>query len=423
MPSSSDTEDPTLEFLVDDEPQQAFARAGSNFIINDISNKSKEPPLWQKFTAVLGAGLCFGVILGKSGVSIPGFVHAQFLFIRWMMMKVLFMGAASSTLAFLSYNYFRPAKFNQIRSFMWAGGRGWPAIVVGSSILGVAMGLCGGCAGTFYSAFGLGIPLVPGLVILAGLTVGSLTFPLMEPKLRPFLLAYPIQEKHSTVDKFLGVEYWKVALPMALAFIACEVLLESLIPWRTELTPNQLFYIEQESQPIKWVVWPPYICGMFAAPAQLLLLVSSNKVSSCATSFMLLVSQSLRPFSSRIDKTDFAYWKFILSISNSWEGWWTVVYMLGIFMLPMLAALITQPDPVLFSYGFKAFPLWMSFVGAMVSVWGARIGVGCSGFNALSGMPLLSTASILSVCGFFIGGLPTAWLMHASGFDSEYYLS
>lgn len=416
-------EDPELAFEAEADLNSTFLRMGSNFVIEDQSKISRgDKPLWLKFLAVLTAGLCFGVILGKSGVAIPGFVHAQFLFSRWMMMKVLFMGAASSQLAFLLVDFFRPAQFNKIRSFMWAGGRGWPAVLSGSTLLGVAMGLCGGCAGTFYATFGLGVPFIPLLTILAGLIVGSLTFPLFEPKIRSFLFSYPIKEEHSTVDKFLGVEYWKVALPMAIALIGCEVLLEILVPWRTELTPRQLYHVEQESNPIAWVAWPPYICGLFAFPAQLLLVWSSNKVSSCATSFMLLVSQVVRPWSQRVEQSDFAYWKFILSISNSWEGWWTVVYMMGIITLPMIAALITQPDPVLFSYGFEAFPLWASFVGAMVSVWGARIGVGCSGFNALSGMPLLSTASILSVCGFFIGGLPTAWLMYATGFNSENYL-
>jgi len=67
------------------------------------------------------------------------------------------------------------------------------------------------------------------------------------------------------------------------------------------------------------------------------------------------------------------------------------------------------PDKI-FNFG-NAFGIGLTLIGSFLVGFGARYGRGCTSGHAISGLSHLQLPSLLTVIGFFIGGLAMTWLI------------
>lgn len=171
----------------------------------------------------------------------------------------------------------------------------------------------------------------------------------------------------------------------------------------------------------KWILqpWPWYISGPLIGLMVPALLLFGNKQFGISSS--LKHACSVLPIQNDYFKFD---WK---------KNGWNLFYILGILMGAFLAShFLSESHQVAISeatvadlkgFGFSNFegylPIelynwqnlfkpagWLLLVGGGILIgFGTRYAGGCTSGHAITGLSLLSPASLIAVIGFFIGGL------------------
>jgi hypothetical protein len=72
-------------------------------------------PTWQILITACVMGLFFGVFFDKSHVFEPANIRGQFVFKRWIMLKMFLGAVSSSSFAFAAASKLFPARFNSVR--------------------------------------------------------------------------------------------------------------------------------------------------------------------------------------------------------------------------------------------------------------------------------------------------------------------
>eukprot|EP00729_Bicosta_minor_P023690 gene23690-11518_t len=115
----------------------------------------KPRPWYSIVIATVFMALLFGTAFAKSHVFEPSVIRDQFLFKRWLMLK-MFLGAMSMSAFCLSLLGACSSTKFEIARTMWAGNdRGWlSGTALGAAILGVGMAVGGACPGMVLSQVG-----------------------------------------------------------------------------------------------------------------------------------------------------------------------------------------------------------------------------------------------------------------------------
>lgn len=171
----------------------------------------------------LAMGLVFGFALEKSRVFEPGIILGQMQLRNFTMLKVFLSAVATGLVVLAALNGFGFVSLSP-KATLYA------ADVVGGLLLGVGISLAGGCPGTVLVQIGAGYR--DAWSTLLGGIAGAMTFGYLEPVLHPWISGGPGK---LTLNQFVGLPFWPVALAAAALLVVVLVLLERWRPWRGEL--------------------------------------------------------------------------------------------------------------------------------------------------------------------------------------------
>lgn len=165
--------------------------------------------------------------------------------------------------------------------------------------------------------------------------------------------------------------------------------------------------------------WPWYVSGPLLGMIVPILLVLSNKQFGVSSSFQhFCAAAGLRV------KDYFSYdWRK--------QGGWQLLFVLGLLLAGLGLLFLIQVKPSVLSIqilsAFKEkgiavsgfFPVqffsggrvWVLILGGLLIGFGSRYAGGCTGGHAIMGVSLFAKSSILSLIGFFIGGIIGTYLL------------
>lgn len=245
-------------------------------------------------------GLCFGFFFEKSHCYEPASIRGQFIFERWVMLK-MFMGAvAASCLVFSLLSVAAAEHFEAVRrSFVPACSRGWvTGGVIGGALLGTGMCLGGACPGMVLPQVGTGVP--NAAVTLAGGLLGALVYGLMEPALAPAVLEKGQQcsdDPRYFADVHLKKPFATLSLLLGGMCAAIAITLEVLVPFLGELGLSEESNYPQGGgggkNPFLAKAWPPSLCGFLLGLLQLPCAFVLQDSLGSSTSYQCVTSQWL----------------------------------------------------------------------------------------------------------------------------------
>jgi uncharacterized membrane protein YedE/YeeE len=205
-------------------------------------------------------GLWFGVAMERGKVTPPLTIRKQFLFQRFVMIKMFITAACSGAICFSIMCMVLPAQFDPVRAkFMSSRAKhGLLPVIVGTFLLGCGMAVAGACPGMVYIQLGAGID--NAWITLLGGMAGAISYGLVHPLLSRFLGVGRCETTHKLDDlaPLRGVAYWKLGLPLAAAMVVAAALFEHFFPWNSdsELAARGPVVYKQWSE-----AWAPELSG------------------------------------------------------------------------------------------------------------------------------------------------------------------
>ncbi|GBG30623.1 Hypothetical Protein FCC1311_068432 [Hondaea fermentalgiana] len=356
-------------------------------------------------------GLIFGFAFAKSRVYEPHVIRAQFLFEKWIMLKMFLAAAGTSAAVFAVAAIVAPAKFEAAR-LDWDSsrcGRGPRSAALGGMILGSGMAIAGACPGMVLPQVGAGVTN-SGFTLLGGI-IGAFAYGLLEPLMAPLLRRYSGPSgKFAYVDEYVPLSFSQCSALLALGCGLVVFLLEYLVPWQSELSlpleddcSLQTFF--------KCYAWPPSVGGALIGSLQIpvfavvgTFLGSSTSYQTTCSSWVLLLSDSISRY--------FTYAKRFArpTVDTHWQLFYVCMAILGAFLTEYASGLLGKVPGVPIGYGF---------CGGFLMVWGSRMGAGCTSGHGLSGMAVMMLHSFLAVPFMFGAGIAVAFIARAV--DPSFY--
>jgi len=167
--------------------------------------------------------------------------------------------------------------------------------------------------------------------------------------------------------------------------------------------------------------WPWYVSGPLLGLIVPLLLVFGNKQFGVSASFRHLCS------ATGIKSVDY--------FNYDWKkkGTWQLLFVLGIILSGVFVGYFIQLEtgslsveavdqfakkgveistffPVV-TFSFTGGFWWVLILGGWLIGFGSRYAGGCTGGHAITGLSTLSLASLISVVGFFVGGVISTYVL------------
>nr|XP_054763118.1 UPF0394 inner membrane protein YeeE-like [Lytechinus pictus] len=331
-------------------------------------------------------------------------IRGQFIYQRWIMMKMFLSAAATSCfcLALLSVIPATKNVFESSRTAYVAGltQKGIISVTIGGAILGAAMVLSGSCPGMVLVQIGAWLSNGGGAMTFFGCMVGVFLYALVEP------LTTKMMSPTKPYDKYLADSYtekWKVPF-FAMALIggvmmgAVVVTIEVLVPWKTDLAnPNV-----KGSWFFETLAWPPYVSGILIGCLQIPLVLLMSDTIGGSSSYCTLGAQAL------VTKRMELWSPYLAKFKRGAENWWQVFYVTGAIAGACISAAASG------SLGSTpGVSLASSFLGGVLLIFGARLAGGCTSGHGLSGMGVLSVLSFVTVAAMFAGGTAFAFIFWA----------
>jgi len=240
-----------------------------------------EPPLLSALAASVCMGLIFGGVMDLAKVTLPIVIREQFIFQRFIMLK-MFLGAAGfSALVFAILSKVAPQRFEIARGMSadCVRNKGLMAEVVGPMILGCGMALAGACPGMVLIQCGSGVPSGP--ITLAGGFVAAALFGLVQPYLVPAMCVLNFQKAKAEDVKVLSkVPFWAMALCFTAAMFAIIGVFEHFFPWdsTTKQWRQWAWTGELPSMSTAWKdTLPPELMGAYMTLSSQLLVVKGMR--------------------------------------------------------------------------------------------------------------------------------------------------
>lgn len=364
-------------------------------------------------------GICFGVSFYKSHVYEPQIIRGQFLFQRFVMLKVFFGAMGIGALIFSALSSMKAKAFDQVRT-LWRPTsltRSWSSgPVLGGVLLGMGMSLSGACPGMVWIALGTGTS--NSLLTIAGGVLGASAYGVYADAIQEKLLNRGPMGPCSQVyaDEAMRKSSTMLTFILGMVCLGGCALLETLVPWKTEL-PNRLS--EALSEPMcefgspefsffECPAWPPSIAGMLLGALQLPGVVFVGNVLGSATAFQILSSLCLAP----------------LGLSSKYVRIFATPNPLAWFQLPyvgvasVIAHLLAGKSGDL--KGAIGVDEMQAFLGGFVLIFGSRLAGGCTSGHGLSGCAMLMTQSWIAVPSMFAGGIALSILLQAC--DGKFFV-
>mmetsp|Transcript_4301 Transcript_4301/g.8429 ORF Transcript_4301/g.8429 Transcript_4301/m.8429 type:complete len:736 (-) Transcript_4301:163-2370(-) len=355
---------------------------------------------WAVMVAVaVFMGVMFGVAMESGKVTLPVVIRQQFLFRRFIMLKMFLSAAGGGAFFLAGVSVVSPALFKDVRElFMSCGnGKGLIGVAFGAFLLGVGMALGGACPGMVLIQIGSGVEN-SGFTFLGG-AIAAGVYGFTQPAFAPYLTAGTCRKvKIDDIPLLKGIEYWKLALALSMMMAVPIILLEVLAPW------NSQGEIPQGLTP--WTqAWPPILSGVIIGLMQVPAVLGLGDTLGSSSAYMTMMSMILVALPGGL-KTGAA--KHLEGFRTGPGNWWQVIYIAAAILGALACSKITG------TYGMaKGVPVLHAVLGGFTMILGSRMASGCTSGHGLSGMALLSVQSIFAVPAMFAGGIVTAFAMQA----------
>ncbi|KAL9178476.1 hypothetical protein ACHAXT_001814 [Thalassiosira profunda] len=397
----------------------------------EVSNNNKmapkPPPPQHAWTTVVLAssimGALFGLAFYKSHVYEPQVIRGQFLFQRFVMLKVFFGAMGIGALIFSTMSYMKVKAMADVRE-LWKPTsltRGWvTGPVIGGVLLGVGMAVSGACPGMVWTALGAGTAN-SAWTIVGGL-LGALVYGIFADGIQRNVLNRgplgPCEKVYA--DEALGKPS-PASLTLALGLVClggCAAL-ETLVPWKSEVPARFDDVIDGAACSFgtsdfsfwECPAWPPSIAGMLLGSLQLPGVLLIGNVLGSATAFQIGSCIWLLPLPSDLrSKLSTGYMNAFATPNPL--AWWQLPYV-GVATLAASICAKTVNDVG----GASGVDAAAAFVGGFILIFGSRLGGGCTSGHGLSGCALLMIQSWIAVPAMFAGGiaLGVAWQVASNG--------
>jgi len=364
-------------------------------------------------------GLIFGTTFAKSHVFEPYLIRAQFLFMRFVMLKMFLSAMGTGAICLAIVSKVSPGKFERCRK-AWESvtkTRGWlTGTITGTTILGAGMAIAGACPGMVLSQVGAGVSL-SGVTVAGGL-LGALVYGLLEDTIKTNWLKKGPQgpTAYVYIDQFLKKPYFAFAILLGVVCIAFAIVLEVLLPWKAEL-PTRLQAVLASDQcngfNISCAAWPPAIAGALLGLMQIPAVLVIGTFLGSATSYQVCSVAFAIPFKGKLPEK-FSYINSYLTPSIS--TWWQLGYcgsaILGAFLW------VNEANDFGKTPGVDAAS---AFIGGFFMLFGARLAAGCTSGHGISGCAIGMIQSFIGVPFMFLGGILVAVIWHF-GAGAEFYI-
>lgn len=163
-------------------------------------------------------GIIFGFLLQRAGVTRYDVIIGQLLLEDFTVLKVIMTAIIVGMIGIYYLKGSGRIKLVPKTSSLMQ-------VIPGGLIFGVGFALLGYCPGTIAGAIGQGSidALIPGLI---GIILGAGLFAISYERLRPLLEKGKL--KKATLPELLGLNHWKVVIPICIFLVSILVILESL---------------------------------------------------------------------------------------------------------------------------------------------------------------------------------------------------
>jgi len=345
-----------------------------------------------------GMGLAFGTAMESGKVTLPIVIRQQFLFQRFIMLKMFLSAAGMSAFVLALLDILAPKKLAAARAeFMkCVDKKNLLGVAGGASLLGMGMALGGACPGMVLVQVGSGVQnslwtLFGG--VLASLVYGTVLQPIFAPSTDTCKGKRPGVED---LAMFKGVPFHTLAFGLAGILGAIIFAVETYAPWDSASeVPKGLTAWTQ--------IWPAVASGVMIGFNQVPAVLFLGDTLGSSSAYMTLNAQILT-FSKGLQKRFKHLEGYRCGPGNMWQLVYICAAVLGAYISSTASG----------SYGYaKGVSIPESVLGGAMMLLGSRIASGCTSGHGLSGMGLLCVDSIVAVCAMFGAGIATALIMNS----------
>jgi hypothetical protein len=308
-------------------------------------------------------GLLFGAAMERGKVTPPITIRQQFLFQKFVMIKMFLSAAALSALCFALMSVVVPAIFDPVRDrFMSSrSAKGLVPVAIGAFMLGCGMTISGACPGMVYIQLGAGVD--NAIITLLGGMAGAGCYGLLQPSIGSSLsLGVASQQRAEDVRILKGCKYWQLALALAAFLVLPIALFEHFFPWDSvgeRAADGQHAYAPWRQ------IWLPELSGALIGSLQVpAVLVAGGTLGSSST-YMTVASQLLVTPSLR---ERFAH---LGGFRRGAAAWHSLAYVWSAALGAYIAA--STGDAFRTSRGVPAGP---AFAGGFLMLFGSRCAEG-----------------------------------------------
>lgn len=388
-----------VKIAVDANSTEAVSKVKNTDDAGVAGNNERPNSIVSLFSAMV-MGFIFGFLFEKSHVYEPASIRGQFIFKKWIMMKMFLGAVTGSCVVFAALSVVAPKVFAQVRAAFPPTTRGFVSGgIAGGVLLGFGMCLAGACPGMVLPQVGTLLP--NALVTMAGGVTGALTFGLAEPYLQPMFLskgAQCNQEEKYFLDVRLQKPFSVMCSALGVMCAAVTIVLEVVVPFADEIHTGHA-----NANVMAQKAWPPSLCGFFIGCLQLPCGLACKDSLGSATGYQVISAQWLHviPQSKRLK------FEYLDKFRSGACVWWQVFY-IGVAVLgAAVSAVLSDSMPT----SAAGVDVASAFVGGFLMIFGSRLGGGCTSGHGISGMPLLHSLSIVGVCAMFGAAIVLGFIM------------
>ncbi|UJR14384.1 hypothetical protein I4U23_001381 [Adineta vaga] len=346
-------------------------------------------------------GLVFGFLINKGTVFVAPTIRKQMLFQRFAMLKMFLAAVGMSMLSVALLELFRKVLYGKIINgyIEHNSRRNFVHYIVGGSLIGLGMVICGSCPGTVYIQVGSGI--VNSLFTCLGGLLGT------------YFYYGIIHERVSTeklpstsfvlrrISDLLHTPSIIVHLILGLLFLGAAIGLEFLVPWRSDL--DYYFQIRSNLNPQRMIgsvfrmaAWPPSLCGAGVGLLQFFFILCLEKSLGASSAFSVLAAQlcRIKIIGQKIPS--------LVGLTYGLKNYTALLFALAAVGGSALSSILSDTLPLGPENGTN---ILSSILGGFLLLVGARCAGGCTSGQGISGTTHLLVGSFLTTACIFGSGI------------------
>jgi len=316
------------------------------------------------------------------------------------MMKMFLSAAATSMFVHVLLWFVARNVVETARGKWKSNARSLTTVAIGCAILGCGMAIAGACPGTVIVQAGAGVG--GAWFVLLGGALGVMAFVQLEP-----LIIRMRKSGHANIvflDELVHVSFPVLVSSIALALVAFVVLLEVLVPWRSEL-PAMSGAVSSFPDLLSARAWPPYAAGVVVGTLQIPCMLLLGKNIGSSSGYAWAIGRVLRRVAPSVVHNS-------PTLSSAVGATWQAMYLFGAVLGAAASSTLSGTRG---AESHTLSPLVL-VCGGFCLLLGARIAQGCTSGHGISGFSQLPLTSLVAVAAMFGSGIASALVLDSVGF-------